>query len=63
MPYFIALILLLAFIGNVVSGAVGSAPVVGIVTEMLILAGAAVAFSVGILRSEAREKSNTETKQ
>ena len=56
MPYAIALVLLLAFIANVVIGAVGDAPIVGIVTEMLVLFGAAIAFSVGILRSEARQK-------
>ncbi|QGY00217.1 hypothetical protein EI983_18880 [Roseovarius faecimaris] len=60
MPYVIALVLLVMFVGNVVIGAVGQAPVVGIVAEMLILFGAAIAFSVGILRSEAREKSKQE---
>lgn len=63
MPYLIALVLLLAFVANVVSGTGGNTPFVGIVTEMLILAGAAIAFSVGILRSEAREKPNNETNQ
>ena len=62
MPYLIALVLVAAFTANVVVGAVGDAPIVGNVAEMLILFGAAVAFSVGILRSEAREKSeNTKT--
>lgn len=56
MPYLIAIGLLLAFVANVVSGAVGDAPFVSIVWEMLFLFGAAIAFSVGILRSEAREK-------
>ena len=58
MPYVIALVLVAAFTANVVVGAVGDAPVVGNVVEMLILFGAAIAFSVGILRSEARAKSN-----
>lgn len=60
MPYLIALVLVAAFTANVVVGAVGDAPIVGNVTEMLILFGAAIAFSVGILRSEAREKSKNE---
>lgn len=57
MPYLIALVLVAAFTANVVVGAVGDAPIVGNVAEMLILFGAAIAFSVGILRSEARAKS------
>lgn len=57
MPYLIALMLVAAFTANVVAGAVGDKQLVGNVAEMLILFGAAAAFSVGILRSEAREKS------
>ena len=57
MPYWIAALLLSAFIANVVIGAVGQAPIVGLVAEMLILFGAAIAFSIGILRSEAQENS------
>ena len=63
MPYVIALVLVAAFTTNVVVGAVGDAPIVGNVAEMLILFSAAIAFSVGILRSEARansEKADTE---
>lgn len=56
MPYIIALALLMAFVANVAIGAFGSSSPVGIVTEMLILFGAAISFSVGILRSEALEK-------
>ncbi|MEM9474598.1 MAG: hypothetical protein AAGA71_04860 [Pseudomonadota bacterium] len=56
MPYVIALILVGAFTANVVSGAIGE-PFVGNVVEMLVLFSAAIAFSVGILRSEARAKS------
>ncbi|MEM6847129.1 MAG: hypothetical protein AAF580_03535 [Pseudomonadota bacterium] len=56
MPYFVALALLLAFIANVAIGASGTSAPVGIVTEMLILFGAAIAFAIGVLRSEAREQ-------
>jgi len=56
LPYVIALILVGAFTANVVSGAIGE-PFVGNVVEMLVLFSAAIAFSVGILRSEARAKS------
>jgi len=62
MPYFIAAALLIAFVANVVIGAVSSAAPVGVVAEMLILFGAAIAFSIGILRSEAREISKDKTK-
>lgn len=61
MPYWIAAILLLAFIANVVIGAVGQAPLVGIVAEMLIMFSAAIAFSIGILRSEAQEDSRNKS--
>ncbi len=57
MPYVIALVLVAAFTANVVMGAVGEAPIVGNVAEMLILFAAAISFSVGILRSEARANS------
>lgn len=63
MPYLIAVLLVAAFTANVVVGALGDAPVVGNVAEMLILFAAAISFSVGILRSEARDtsrKSKTE---
>ena len=64
MPYVIALVLVTVFTVNVVIGAVGDAPIVGNVAEMLILFSAAIAFSVGILRSEAlanaEEESDTE---
>lgn len=63
MAYLIALLLVGAFTANVVIGAVGDAPIVGNVTEMLILFGAAISFSVGILRSEAREKSRKNTNE
>lgn len=62
MPYLIAFVLVSAFTANVAIGALGDAPLVGNVVEMLILFGAAIAFSVGILRSEARAKSETSDK-
>ena len=57
MPYLIALALVAAFTVNVVLGAMGQDRFVGNVGEMLILFAAAISFSVGILRSEARAKS------
>ncbi|MCP4207898.1 MAG: hypothetical protein GY767_12740 [Shimia sp.] len=60
MPYLIATILLMAFVLNVVIGAVWKAPPVNVVWEMLILLGAAIAFSIGILRSEAKRISEDE---
>ena len=60
MPYLIALCLVAAFTGNVVIGAIGDGPIVGVVVEMLVLFGAAIAFSVGILRSEARAKAKNQ---
>ena len=57
MPYVIAFVLVAAFTANVVVGAVGDGPIVSVVVEMLILFAAAIAFSVGILRSEASQKS------
>lgn len=62
MAYFIALLLVMTFTANVVVGAVGDGPIVGIVAEMLILVAAATSFSVGILLSEARAKANQSTK-
>lgn len=58
MPYFITAALLLVFVVNVTIGAITKAPPVSNVVEMVVLFGAAIAFSIGILRSEAREKSN-----
>ncbi len=56
MPYIVALVLVAMFTVNVTVGALGDAPIVNNVAEMVILLAAAVAFSVGILRSEAREQ-------
>lgn len=58
MPYFIAAALLLAFVVNVTIGAITRAPPASNVVEMMVLFGAAIAFSIGILRSEARKKSD-----
>ncbi len=63
MPYLIAGILLLAFVANVVIGAVSNAPLVNNIWEMLILFAAAIAFSIGILRSEAKEISDKKSKE
>jgi len=58
MPYLIVVVLLAVFTTNVVLGKVGGSAFVGVVGEMLILFAAAITFSVGILRSEARARSN-----
>ena len=56
MAFIAALILLLAFIANVVIGAAGDGPLVGNVAEMILLLLASIAFVAGILQREAREK-------
>ena len=56
MAFIVALILLSAFVANVVIGAVGNAPLVGNVAEMIVLLLASVAFVVGILQREAQDK-------
>ena len=61
MAYLIALLLVAVFTANVVIGAVTGASPLNIVAEMLILFAAAIAFSVGILRSEAQAKADQET--
>ncbi|MBZ8119943.1 hypothetical protein KUD11_15000 [Roseovarius sp. LXJ103] len=58
MAFTTAFVLLVAFTANVVIGAVGEAPVVGSVAEMLILLGSTVAFVVGILQREERDRKN-----
>jgi len=63
MPYIVALVLVAMFTVNVTASALGNAPAVGNVAEMVILLAAAVAFSVGILRSEAREKTRKEANE
>lgn len=55
MAFIAALLLLAAFIANVVIGAIGDGPLVGNVTEMIMLLLASMAFVVGILQREARE--------
>jgi len=61
MAYIVALILVAAFTANVVIGAIGDAPLVGNVAEMVILFAAAISFSAGILKSEARAKAQEKT--
>lgn len=56
MAFIIALILLSTFVANVVIGAVSNAPLVGNVTEMIVLLLASVAFVAGILQREAQDK-------
>ena len=56
MAYLVALALLGVFIANVVMGAVSNAAFFSNVVEMLVLFAAAIAFSVAILRAEARAK-------
>ncbi len=55
MPFILAATLLALFVANVVTGALTGAPVVGSVPEMLVLLGAAISFTVGILQREAAE--------
>lgn len=56
MAFIIALILFLAFTANVTIGAIGDAPLVGNVAELLMLLAASTAFVVGILQQEAKAK-------
>lgn len=60
MAYIVALVLVLCFTANVVTGAVSGTPFFGNVVEMLVLFGAAIAFSVGILKAEARAKNSND---
>lgn len=57
MAFIIALVLFLAFTANVAIGAIGDGPLVGNVTELLLLLAASIAFVVGILQQEAKTKS------
>ena len=61
MAYGAALLLLVVFTVNVVMGAASNAAMFGIVTEAIGLFGAAVAFSIAILQSEARAKAKRKT--
>jgi uncharacterized membrane protein len=56
MAFIAALLLLVAFIANVAIGAIGDGPLVGNVTEMIMLLLASIAFVAGILQREATEK-------
>ena len=63
MAYLVALILVAGFTVNVVMGAINGTAPLGVVAEMLILFGAAIAFSIGILRSEARAKASNDANE
>lgn len=56
MPFFIAAILLAAFIANVILGASSNSAILGNVGEMLLLLTASIVFVVGILKKEADVK-------
>lgn len=56
MAFIIALISFLAFTANVAIGAIGDGPLVGNVTELLMLMSASICFVVGILQREAQAK-------
>lgn len=56
MFFIIAAVALVLFTANVSIGAVYGTPIVGNVPEMLILLGAAISFTVGILQCEATAK-------
>lgn len=57
MSFFVALVFLAVFVANVVMGAIAGSPMFGNVVEMIVLFGASIAFVIGILRAEARRKS------
>jgi len=63
MPFIIAGVLLILFTANVFIGAVTDTPVVGIVTEWLILFAASIFFVIAILRREAAAKKDTTNNQ
>ena len=56
MAFLAAAVLLALFVANVTVGSIQGTPWVGNVSEMLILLGASVAFVIGILQREARDK-------
>ena len=60
MAFVIAAALLVAFTGNVVIGAVTGTPIVGNVSEMIMLFSASIAFVAGILMREAAAKKANE---
>lgn len=62
MAFIVALVLLIAFVVNVAIGALGDAPVVGSVTEMIVLLVASMAFVVGILQRENRDQHTNKEK-
>jgi len=56
MAFVLAAILLVLFVANVTIGAVTGSPIVGNVTEMLVLFTASICFVAGILKREAAER-------
>jgi hypothetical protein len=56
MALILAGLLLAAFVTNVAFGAVEGNPPLGNVAELLLLIGAAIAFTVAILKAEARAR-------
>jgi len=56
MAFVIAAVLLVAFVANVSIGAVTGTPILGNVTEMVLLFTASIAFVAGILKREAAAK-------
>ena len=61
MPFIIAGVLLILFTANVIIGAVTDTPVVGIVSEWLILFAASIFFVIAILRREAAAQNKDTT--
>jgi uncharacterized membrane protein YcaP (DUF421 family) len=55
MAFGLAVLLLATFVVNVALGAVSGDPILGNVTEMLLLLAAAIAFVAGILKREAAD--------
>lgn len=53
MPFIIAGLLLALFTANVAIGAITDTPVVGVVSEWLLLFAASIFFAIAILRREA----------
>ena len=59
----ISAILFALFAGNVVLGATTGSPILGDVSEMLVLFAASIAFVAEILRREALANNNNDTSQ
>ena len=61
MAFVIAAVLLVAFTGNVTIGAITGTPILGNVSEMIMLFTASIAFVAGILMREAAAKKANES--